>query len=80
MRTVAEPNATGLEPVVTRPQPSRTLGEHGQRLWNHVVSEYDVGDVAGIELLTQACQAVDRAEALAGHIAADGEIVRPALA
>jgi hypothetical protein len=25
---------------------------------------------------TQACQAVDRAEALAGHVAEDGEIVR----
>ena len=33
-------------------------------------------DVAGIELLTQACQACDRAEALAAHVGAKGEIVR----
>jgi hypothetical protein len=69
LRIVAKPDVTG-------PRPSRSLGEHGQRLWSHVVAEYEVGDAAGIELLTQACQAVDRAEALAGHVAEDGEIVR----
>jgi hypothetical protein len=60
----------------TGPQPSRPLGEHGRKLWRDVVAEYDVSDVAGIELLTQACQACDRAEALAAHVGADGEIVR----
>lgn len=60
----------------TRAQPSRTLGEHGRRLWDRVVSEYVVDDVAGIELLTQLCQATDRAEALAAHVAQDGEVVR----
>jgi hypothetical protein len=60
----------------TGPQPSRTLGEHGQKLWNRVVSEYVIDDVAGIELLTLAAQALDRAEALAEHVAGDGEIVR----
>jgi hypothetical protein len=61
---------------VTGPQPSRNLGEHGLKLWNAIVSEYEVGDCSGIELLTQACQACDRAEALAAHVAEDGEIVR----
>jgi hypothetical protein len=60
----------------TGPQPSRKLGEAGLSLWNRVVSEYRVDDVAGIELLTLACQALDRAEALAARIAEDGEIVR----
>ncbi len=76
LRIVADPGGSGREPAATLPQPTRPLGDHGQRLWNQVVSEYDVTDVAGIELLTQACQGVDRAEALAAHIAADGEIVR----
>jgi hypothetical protein len=38
-------------PGVTGPQPSRSLGEHGRRLWSRVIAEYDVADVAGIELL-----------------------------
>ena len=65
---------SNLDPI--RLEPSRPLGEHGQRLWNRVVSEYVVDDVAGIELLTQACQALDRAEALAEHVSQDGAIVR----
>jgi hypothetical protein len=69
LRIVPSPAANG-------PQPSRTLGDHGRRLWDHVVSEFEVEDCAGIELLTQACQACDRAEALAAHVAQDGEIVR----
>jgi hypothetical protein len=64
------------EPGTNCPQPPRSLGEHGQKLWDRVLAEYDVSDVAGIELLGQACQAVDRAEALAAYVAADGEIVR----
>jgi hypothetical protein len=61
---------------VTGPQPSRPLGEQGRALWDRILSEYVVDDASGIELLTQACQACDRAEALAAHVAADGEIVR----
>ncbi|WP_130578843.1 hypothetical protein [Bradyrhizobium sp. Leo170] len=60
----------------TGPKPSRSLGEHGLSLWNRVTAEYDVSDVAGVELLTLAGQTLDRAEALAERIAADGEIVR----
>jgi hypothetical protein len=60
----------------TGPEPPRPLGEHGQRLWDHVIAEYVVDDCAGIELLAQACAATDRAEVLAAHVAGDGEIVR----
>jgi hypothetical protein len=67
--TLVEPDATGL-------QPSRPLGEHGRALWAKVTSEYDVSDAAGTEMLTQACQACDRAEALAACVEADGEMVR----
>jgi len=46
--------------------------------WNRVVSEYELDDFAADELLTQACQATDRAEELAAHVARDGAIVRTA--
>jgi hypothetical protein len=67
---------TGLDG--TGPEPPRPLGDHGRKLWDRVLVEYIIDDVAGIELLAQACQATDRAEALAEHIAEDGEIVRTA--
>jgi hypothetical protein len=58
------------------PQPARPLGEHGEKLWRRTTAEYDIDDVAGVEMLTLACQALDRAEALAACIETDGEIVR----
>ena len=53
--------------------PPRKLGEAGLSLWNRVQAEYQITDVGGVELLTQACLARDRAEALAAVIEADGE-------
>jgi hypothetical protein len=46
------------------------------KLWRDVHTEYDISDVGGIELLAQACAAVDQAEALADDIAADGRVIR----
>jgi hypothetical protein len=45
-------------------------------LWRQATKEYRIEDVAGVEMLTQACQALDRAEGLAARIAEDGEIIR----
>ena len=70
------PHLTLVAPGSTDAQPARPLGEHGQRLWAKVLAEYDVSDAAGVELLTNACQALDRAEGLAERISVDGEIVR----
>lgn len=39
------------------------------------MAEYQIADRGGIELLAQACTALDRAEALAARIAQDGEIL-----
>jgi|SRR6516162_742527 hypothetical protein len=55
--------------------PPRKLGPHGTALWNRVQREYRIDDCGGVELLTQACQALDRAEALAEAIARDGEVI-----
>jgi hypothetical protein len=70
------PHLTIVEPGATGSQPSRPLGVHGRALWGKVTAEYDISDAAGVEMLTQACQAVDLAEALSARIAEDGEIVR----
>ena len=70
------PHLTVVEPGATGPNPSRPLGLHGQALWQKVTAEYAIDDCAGVEMLTQCCQAVDLAEALSARIAEDGEIVR----
>jgi hypothetical protein len=55
--------ASKLTLIDTKPgSPPRPLLRHGQALWNRITRDYDVTD-AGIELLTLACQALDRAEA-----------------
>ena len=63
-------------PDGNRLQPSRPLGKHGLRLWSQVLREFDVSDVAGAELLLQACAACDRAEAIAALVTRDGEVIR----
>jgi hypothetical protein len=70
---------TNLKLVETRPEvssPPRKLGKHGLALWRSVTAEYGVEDAGGIEMLTQACQALDRAEACRDQIDQDGEVIR----
>jgi hypothetical protein len=55
--------------------PPRELGPNGLRLWRSVLSEFVVDDCAGREILCQAAQALDRAEALAEQISRDGELI-----
>ena len=57
-------------------QPPRKLGEHGQQLWQSIVSEYRVDDAGGREILAQCCSALDRAEGLRRQIDEDGEVLR----
>jgi hypothetical protein len=40
------------------------------------MSEYEIADSGGIEMLTSACQQLDRAESLREAIDQDGEILR----
>jgi hypothetical protein len=72
---MSKPPLTIVGPCGTDDRPPRPLGEHGARLWNAVMAEYQVDDVAGRELLCEAAQALDRAEALSAQIAADGAIL-----
>ena len=57
-------------------QPSRPLGKHGAALWQAVTSEYGIEDAGGMEMLTQACQALDRAEELSAAIKRDGPVIK----
>jgi len=66
---------TLVDPETTGVQPPRPLGQHGTALWRRVQAEYGITDVGGIELLAQACVALDRAERLALRVADDGEVV-----
>ena len=43
-------------------KPARKLGKYGADLWARVTDEDDMSDAAGVEMLTSACQALDRAE------------------
>jgi hypothetical protein len=56
--------------------PPRKLGKHGGQLWRSVIAEYVIEDCSGIEMLAQACAALDRAENCREQIDADGELLR----
>ena len=56
--------------------PLRALGKHGQSLWDRVMNDYEISDSGGLEMLMQACTALDRAEALRVEIDRDGEVIR----
>ena len=64
-----------LTVVGNAPNPPRKLGPAGQSLWDRIQAEFAITDVGGVELLCLACQALDRAEALADAIARDGEVI-----
>ena len=62
------------EPV-SQPQPPRKLGKFGLSAWNALQAEFHITDAGGIEVLAQACAAIDRAEALRARIDAEGETI-----
>jgi hypothetical protein len=61
--------------TTTLPSPPRKLGSHGLELWRTIIGDYKIEDPGGLELLVQACGAVDRIEALAERINGDGEVI-----
>jgi len=64
-----------FDPALTSVQPRRKLGEVGSSLWQSIQSEYKIDDAAGIELLTQCCEASDRIGCLAAKIDSDGAVI-----
>jgi hypothetical protein len=74
-KTPGRPPFTVVSPGTTGSGPPRELGRHGRKLWDEVQAAYGITDRGGIELLAQACAALDRAEGLAAAIATDGAII-----
>jgi hypothetical protein len=70
------PAKTALSMAPAGIAPPRRLGADGTDLWVRVMSEYRIEDTGGIELLAQACAALDRAEALSAAIEQDGAVLR----
>ena len=70
-----KPTLTVIASTATGPSPPRKLGEHGRALWDAVMREYRIDDRGGVEILAQICAALDRAEALAEQINADGPVI-----
>ena len=64
-----------LDPISTALKPPRKLGDLGSSLWQSIQSEYVISDAAGIELLTQCCEASDRIGCLAAKIDSDGAVI-----
>jgi hypothetical protein len=75
-KDVRGPSLSIVDPASTIVSPPRQLGPHGTNLWNGILSEFEVRDRAGLELLAQAAACLDRAESLAEGIAADGAVIR----
>ena len=69
------PPLSVVDPGSNLPPPPRKLGAHGLDLWSRVMVEYCITDPGGLELLAQACTALDRAEALGEQVIADGAVV-----
>jgi Phage terminase, small subunit len=57
-------------------KPARKLGQYGTKLWRTIMSEYQIADAGGLEMLACACQQLDRAERCRETIDRDGEIIR----
>src|SRR4051794_38399071 len=55
--------------------PVAKFGKAGNSLWCKIMSSYAIDDMAGREMLAQACFMADRVEALATRINQDGEVV-----
>ena len=72
--------AKKLELVRTAPktwaEPPRKLGNHGRSLWDRIMSEYDIADSGGLEMLAQACAALDRAEECRELVAREGILIK----
>ncbi len=71
-----KPSLTIVKPAADPRQPPRALGEHGMGLWTRIMSDYRIEDEGGLELLAQACAALDRAEECAAAIDTAGVMVK----
>jgi len=64
-----------VDPTSTIVPPPANLGLVGQKLWQSVLTDYDISDAGGLVLLEQIAFAYERAERLRVEIDRDGEII-----
>jgi hypothetical protein len=69
--TLVDPS-TSPDPLAPPP----TLGETGTKLWQSILGEYRIDDIAGLVLLQQACAAADTAALCDDAVARDGVMIR----
>jgi hypothetical protein len=68
-------NAEQTTPV-TPLAPPASLDKTGRTLWQSIMSEYDIQDSGGQQMLFQICEAADRVHEFSSLIARDGAVVR----
>jgi hypothetical protein len=71
--TIVDPEQTTAVTLVT-PPPS--LNKAGRTLWQNVMSEYDIHDSGGQQMLQQICEVSDRVAEFSAVIKRDGPVVR----
>jgi P27 family predicted phage terminase small subunit len=62
-------------PGKTRPEPPDHLEAAGRRLWADLVSQYRIGDGAGLALVTAAAEALDRIRQAQDAIKKNGVLI-----
>jgi hypothetical protein len=55
--------------------PRNDLSDAGRSLWERITSDYDIQDSGGLEMLGQACVALDRAEECRALVDAEGLLI-----
>ena len=60
----------------TLADPPRNLGQPGRSLWDRIMSDYQIEDSGGLEMLGQACAALDRAEECHALVASEGILIK----
>ena len=64
-------------PTTTNPlAPPSILGKAGSKLWQAIMSEYEIADSGGLALLEQAAAAIDGIAECEAAIARDGRMIR----
>jgi hypothetical protein len=69
--TLVDPQQTAVVLLA----PPANLNKTGRDLWQSVMSEYDIRDSGGQQMLLQICEAADRVQEFATIIARDGMVV-----
>ena len=70
------PPLSVVDPTSTIASPPSNLGPAGQKIWQSVLTDYEISDAGGLALLEQVAFAYERAERLRVEIDRDGEIIR----